>query len=64
MPEKICMPFCCRGRVCKTKSEEACTFLHPRSSIDLKIKTIKMIGDHFLAEKISWFNEYHFMRLV
>jgi hypothetical protein len=28
-----------------------------------KLETIELIGDHFLARKVSWFNEYHFLKL-
>ena len=32
--------------------------------MDLKLEAIELIGDHLLAEKVSWFNEYHFLKLA
>jgi hypothetical protein len=63
LPEKVCVNFCFRGKECKRENDEACTFLHPCSATDLKLKTIKKIGDHFKDKNIGWFNEYHFMRV-
>ena len=61
--KKVCVDFCCRGKECKRENDEACTFLHPCSATDLKLETIKKIGDHFKDRNIGWFNEYHFMRV-
>ena len=51
------------GRECKRENNEACTFLHPCSATDLKLKTIKKIGDQYKDKNIGWFNEYHFMQV-
>jgi hypothetical protein len=61
--EKICIQFCCRGQECKRDLDIICPFLHPCSSKDLKLETIKLIEDYFLAKKIGWFNKYHFLKL-
>jgi hypothetical protein len=60
--EKVCIQFCCRGRECKRDLDAICPFLHPHSSEDLKLETIELIGDHFLANKVGWFNKYHFVK--
>jgi hypothetical protein len=62
--EKVSIQFCCRGRECKKELATACPFLQPCSPNDLKLETIKLIGDHFMAKKIGWFNEYHFLKLT
>ncbi len=61
--DKIRIQFCCRGQECKRDPDVFCPFLHPCSSEDLKLETIKLITDHFLAKKVGWFNEYHFPKL-
>jgi hypothetical protein len=61
--EKVCILFCCRGREFKRDPDIVCPFLHPCSSEDLKLETIKLIGDHFLAKKVGWFNKYHYLKL-
>ncbi len=61
--EKVCIQFCCRGQEWKRDPDVICPFLHPRSSEDLKLETIELIRDHFLANKVGWFNEYHFLNL-
>ncbi len=33
-------------------------------SEELKLETIKLIGDHFSAKKIMWFNEYHCLKVA
>jgi hypothetical protein len=63
LPEKVCIQFCCRGQECKRDLDVVCPFLHPRSLEDLKLETIELIGDHFLAKKVGWFNKYHFLKL-
>jgi hypothetical protein len=63
LPEKVCIQFCCRGQECKRDSDTVCPFLHPPSSEDLKLETIKLIGYHFLAKKIGWFNNYHCLKI-
>jgi hypothetical protein len=40
-----------------------CPFLHPCSLEDLKLETIELIRDHFLAKKVNWFNKYDFLKL-
>jgi hypothetical protein len=47
--EKVCIQFCCRGQECKRELGSNFPFLYPHSSEDLKLETIKLIGDHFLA---------------
>jgi hypothetical protein len=61
--EKVCIQFCCRGQECKRDPDVVCPFLHPHSLEDLKMETIKLIGDHFLAKKVGWFKDYHFLKL-
>jgi hypothetical protein len=61
--EKVCIQFCCRGQECKRDLDIVCPFLHPRSSEDLKLETLQLIGDHFLAKKAGWFNKCHFLKL-
>ncbi len=51
------------GEKCKRDPHVICPFLYPCSLEDLKLETIELIGDHFLAKKVSWFNEYHFLKL-
>ncbi len=61
--EKVCIHFCCRGQGCKRHPDNVCPFLHPCSPEDLKLEAIELIGDCFLAKKVSWFNKYHFLKL-
>jgi hypothetical protein len=61
--EKVCIQFCNRGQECKRDPGIVCLFLHPCSSEDLKLETIELIGDHFLAKKVGWVNKYHFLKL-
>jgi hypothetical protein len=49
--------FCCRGREFNNETETACPFLHPHLPEDLKPETMELIGDHFMAKKIGWFND-------
>jgi hypothetical protein len=44
--------------------DTACPFLHPRSPEELKLETIELIGNQFIAKKIGWFNEYHFLKVA
>jgi hypothetical protein len=64
LPQKACIQFCCRGRECKKELATACPFLHPHSPADLKLETIKLIGDYFMAKKIGRSNKYHFLKLT
>jgi hypothetical protein len=61
--EKVCIQFRCRGQECKRDPNIVCPFLHPCSLENLKLETIELIGDHILVKKVSWFNEYHFLKL-
>jgi hypothetical protein len=61
--EKVCIQFCCKGQECRRDPDVFCPFLHPCSSEDQKLETIKLIGYHFLAKEVGWFNEYHFLKL-
>jgi hypothetical protein len=61
--EKVCIQFCCRGQECMRDLDIVCPFPHPCSSENLKLETIELIGDHFLAKKVSWFIKYHFLKL-
>jgi hypothetical protein len=63
LPEKVCIQFCCRGQECKRDPNLVCQFLLPCSLEDLKLETIKLIKNYFLAKKVSWFKEYHFLKL-
>jgi hypothetical protein len=29
----------------------------------MKKETVTIIGEHFLAKKIGWFNEWHFLKV-
>ncbi len=58
--DRVCIQFCCRGQKCKRDLDVVCPFLHPCSLDDLKLETIELIGDPFLAKKVGWFNKYHF----
>jgi hypothetical protein len=62
--DRVCIRFCCRGRECKRESDTPCSFLHPYSPEELKLETIKLIGNHFIAKKIVWFYEYHFLKVA
>jgi hypothetical protein len=61
--EKVCIQFYCRGQEFKRDPDVVCPFLDPRSLEDLKLETIELIGDHFLANMVGWFNKYHFLKL-
>ncbi len=54
--KKVCIQFCCRGQECKRDPDAVCSFLHPCSLEDLKLETIKLIGDHFLLNMVGWFS--------
>ncbi len=30
----------------------------------MKKETVNAIGEHFLEKKISWFNEWHFLKVL
>jgi hypothetical protein len=60
--EKVCIQFCCKGRECMKDPGVVCPFLHPCSSEDLHLETIELIN--FLAKKVGWLNEYHFLKLT
>ncbi len=44
--------------------DTSCPFLYPCSPEKLKLETIELIGNHFIAKKIGWFNEYHFLKVA
>jgi len=56
--QSVCANFACKGCKC---TRENCTFVHPRKVGDLKKETVNAIGDHFIENKIGWFNEWHFL---
>ena len=60
MSELVCVDFTCKGREC---TKENCPHLHPRKVGDMKKETVTTIGEHFLAKKIGWFNEWHFLKV-
>jgi hypothetical protein len=60
MSDKICANFTCKGKECNNMN---CDFLHPRRPSELKPETILTIANHFTKRDISWFNEYHFMKM-
>jgi hypothetical protein len=64
LPEKVCILFRSRGKECKRELETACPFLHPRPPEDLKLETIKLISNHFMAKMTSRFNEHHFLKVA
>jgi hypothetical protein len=51
--ERVCIQFFCRGRECRRDPDIICPSF---SSEDLKLETIELIEDHFLAKKVGWFN--------
>ena len=61
MSELVCVDFTCKGREC---TKENCPHLHPRKVGDMKKETVTSIGEHFLAKKIGWFNESHFLKVL
>jgi hypothetical protein len=61
MAELVCVDFTCKGREC---IRENCTFVHPRKVGDLKKETVNAIGEHFLKKRVSWFNEWHFLKVA
>jgi hypothetical protein len=61
--EKVCIQFCCRGQECK---RDPVVILSIPSSLVIRgpiLETIELNGDHFLAKKVGWLNEYHFLKL-
>ena len=60
MSDLVCVDFTCKGREC---TKENCPHLHPRKVGDMKKETVTTIGEHFLAKKIGWFNEWHFLKV-
>jgi hypothetical protein len=60
MSESVCENFTCKGREC---TKENCPHLHPRKVGDLKKETVISIGEHFIAKKVGWFNEWHFLKV-
>jgi len=60
MSELVCVDFTCKGREC---TKENCPHLHPRKVGDMKKETVTSIGEHFLAKKVGWFNEWHFLKV-
>jgi hypothetical protein len=60
MSELVCENFTCKGREC---TKENCPHLHPRKVGDLKKETVISIGEHFIAKKVGWFNEWHFLKV-
>jgi hypothetical protein len=60
LPEKVCVDFTCKGRECKNAN---CSYAHPRKAMDLNKNTVLAICRHFLAKKIGWLNEWHFLKL-
>jgi hypothetical protein len=60
MSELVCVDFTCKGREC---TKENCPHLHPRKVGDMKKETVTIIGEHFLAKKVGWFNEWHFLKV-
>jgi hypothetical protein len=61
MAESVCVDFTCKGREC---TRENCTFVQTRKVGDLKKETINAIGEHFLEKRVSWFNEWHFLKVT
>jgi hypothetical protein len=60
MSDKICANFTCKGKECNNVN---CDFIHPKRPSELKCETILAIANHFTKMDISWFNEYHFMKM-
>jgi hypothetical protein len=60
MSELVCVDFTCKGREC---TKENCPHLHHRKVGDLKKETVTSIGEHFIAKKVGWFNEWHFLKV-
>ncbi len=60
MTELVCVDFTCKGCEC---TKENCPHLHPRKVGNLKKETVNAIGEHFLEEKVGWFNEWHFLKV-
>jgi len=60
MIQLVCVNFACKGREC---TRENCSFMHPRKVGDLKKETVNAIGEHFLEKRVSWFNEWHFLKV-
>jgi hypothetical protein len=60
MPEKLCTNFACKGKECNNTN---CDFAHPRKALELKLKMIIAIANHFIKKDVRWLNEYHFMRM-
>jgi hypothetical protein len=61
MAESVCVDFTCKGRECTRKN---CTFVHPRKVGDLKKETVNAIGEHFLEERVGWFNEWQILKVM
>ncbi len=61
MAESVCVDFTCKGREC---TRENCTFVHPRKVGDLKKETVNATGKHFLKKRVSWFNKWHFLKVM
>jgi hypothetical protein len=61
MAELVCVDFTCKGREC---TRENGTFVHPRKVGDLKKETVNAIGEHFLEKRVSWFNKWHFLKVM
>jgi hypothetical protein len=64
LPDRVCIHFCGRGRECKRESDTASPFLHPCSPEELKLDTIKLIGNHFHCKENWVVNEYHFLKVA